>query len=88
MTGADAKAFVKDTERPKFSGIAYKKISAVSVKNDRVYIDINDPLFKQGYEAIDMSKIGIPAAFPKEWLSYKEDMPLQKLFIGHEADHE
>jgi hypothetical protein len=65
--------------------VAHQKITAISVVNDRVQINLNDPLFKHGYEAIDMSKIGLPKTFPKAWLAYEEDMPMQKLFVGKEG---
>ena len=85
MSASDAKQFVEKMESKGFSGVAHQQISAITIKNDRVHINVNDPLFKQGYEAVDMSKIGVPETFPREWFRYKEDMPMQKLFIGQEG---
>ena len=60
--------------------LEFRKISAVSIKAGRVVLDPNDELFKQGYEYIDMSKMGPLATFPREWLKYDPEMVQKKYF--------
>ncbi len=83
MSAKEGASFVDKMEGNKFSGVAHKKLTAISVVNDRVQINMNDPLFRQGYEAVDMSRMGVPETFPDSWLKYEEHMPMQKLFIAH-----
>ncbi|MFC1766675.1 right-handed parallel beta-helix repeat-containing protein, partial [Planctomycetota bacterium] len=60
--------------------LEFKKIDAVSINDGRVVLNPKSELFKQGYEYIDMSKIGIPATFPREWLKYDPEMVQKKYF--------
>ena len=60
--------------------LEFKKIGAVSINDGRVVLDPNDELFKQGYEYIDMSRIGLPKTFPREWLKYDPEMVQKKYF--------
>ncbi|GAH29059.1 unnamed protein product, partial [marine sediment metagenome] len=50
--------------------IEHRKITAISLEGGRVVLNPDDQLFKEGYEYIEISKIGLPDAFPKEWLNY------------------
>ncbi|MFC1766711.1 hypothetical protein ACFL6U_32130, partial [Planctomycetota bacterium] len=69
-------------ERSKKQGfeLEFRKIDAISITDGRVTLDPNNELFKQGYEYIDMSKIGLPATFPREWLKYDPEMVQKKYF--------
>ena len=60
--------------------LEFRKIGAVSINDGRVTLDPNNELFKQGYEYIDMSRIGLPATFPREWLKYDPEMVQKKYF--------
>jgi hypothetical protein len=60
--------------------LEFRKIDAISIKDGRVVLDPSNELFKQGYEYIDMSKIGLPANFPKEWLTYDSEMSQKRYF--------
>jgi len=76
---SQGKAVVKKIRKQGFE-LEYKKISVISIKDGRVTINPNDTLFEEGYEYIDMSKIGITKAFPKEWLEYDPVMSMKKYF--------
>ena len=60
--------------------LEYKKIDAITISDGRVVLDPNNELFRQGYEYIDMSRIGIPETFPREWLRYDPGMFQKKYF--------
>ena len=60
--------------------LEFRKFGAVSINDGRVTLDPNNELFKQGYEYIDMSRIGLPATFPRQWLRYDPEMVQKKYF--------
>ena len=60
--------------------LEFKRIDAVSIKDGRVTLNPNSELFKQGYEYIDTSRIGLPVTFPKAWLKYDPVMVQKKYF--------
>lgn len=60
--------------------LEFREIGAVSINDGRVVLNPNDELFTQGYEYIDMSKIGLPETFPAEWLKYDPVMGQKKHF--------
>lgn len=72
IDSSEEKAAIEMSKRQGFE-LEFRKISAVSIIDDRVVLDPNDELFK-GYEYIDMSKIGLPETFPQEWLKYDPEM--------------
>lgn len=58
----------------------YRKITALSIVDGKVVLNPNDQLFKEGYEYIDMDKIGLPDTFPEKWLDYNPEMVQKKYF--------
>ena len=60
--------------------LEFKKVNAISIIDGRVALDLNNELFKQGYEYIDMDNIGLPDNFPKEWLEYRLRNANEKIF--------
>jgi hypothetical protein len=71
---------VKETSRKQGFELEYRKIAAISFEDGRIVLDPNDNLFKDGYEYIDISKIGLPETFPKEWLAYDSVMSMKRYF--------
>ena len=79
LTEDEGQAVIKKSLKQGFE-LEYKKITAISIKDGRVVLNPNDKLFKEGYEYVDMSKIGIAKTFPKEWLKYDPVMSMKKYF--------
>ncbi|MFC1766710.1 right-handed parallel beta-helix repeat-containing protein [Planctomycetota bacterium] len=64
--------------------LEFRESSAISIKDGRVVLNPNDELFKQGYEYIDMGKIGLPATFPRQWLKVDPEMVQKKYFKSND----
>jgi len=64
--------------------LEFRKIDAISITDGRVTLDPNSELFKQGYEYIDTSRIGLPSTFPREWLTYDPEMGQKKYFESND----
>ena len=60
----------------------YKKITAISFKDGKVILNPEDHIFQEGYEYIDINKIGIQDSFPQKWLDYTSEMPMKK-YLQH-----
>ena len=56
----------------------YKKITAISFKDGKVVLNPEDHIFQEGYEYIDINKIGIQDSFPQKWLDYTPEMLMKK----------
>ena len=72
-----AQKIVEDIQGKGFQ-LDYKDISAISADNGRIVINPESELFKEGYEFIDMNKIGLPESFPEKWLEYNPEMSMSR----------
>ena len=75
----DAKAVAAKSRKQGFK-LEYRKITAISVAGGRVVLNPKDKLWREGYEYIDMSRIGLPEDFPKAWRKYDPVMSMKKYF--------
>jgi len=56
----------------------YKTYTAVSLEDGRILLNAEDELYQEGYEHIDINKIGLPESFPQKWLEYNPEMSQSK----------
>lgn len=72
--------------RKKGFQLDYKEITALAVDTVNMKMKAEDKLFKEGYEFIDINKIGLPKSFPEEWLEYNPEMSMSRYleYLGSE----
>ena len=81
-TFTDEEATKKIAENSKEKGfqLDYRKITAFTIKDGKLKMNPDDELFQEGYEYLDLNKIGVQDSFPEKWLAFSPEMVMKEYF--------